>query len=74
MWRRACSVVHGTICRDGLDPASVSARTCANLPGQLPSRPLSVPAGPLAARCGLGAPCGPLVTLGGLGGAVRAGW
>ncbi len=41
---RAAIVVHGTICRAGRDPASVSARTCANWPGQ-PSAGSGPPAG-----------------------------
>ena len=37
MCRRACSLVQGTICLGGREPASVSASTWANLPGQPPS-------------------------------------
>ena len=46
MCRRACSLVHGTICRGGRDPASVSASTWANLPGQPPPGPSGPPDGP----------------------------
>ncbi len=64
MCRRACSLVHGTICLGGRDPASVSASTWANLPGQLPSGP-RWPSGPPPSRAvravGWPALSGPLV-------------